>query len=422
MVVSRPRSRTDQKRTPKHPRERNTLMLPVVQRHWNMVMTNIITPESITSLMAIIYILSGICQPLLMTVCKQAGLADSSAQLYMLFYYLGPTIVLFYTLVQKSTCCQRLQSSQQDSTVSTTVIIKAGFVAVFDIVAQSFNYTGASNAGATIFAMIYASVTIWTAIFSRYWLHRNITHVQCIAILIVFCGLCITSFDSVSLGSDVVRGTIYILIGSCMHGATYVLSEAIMMTSHDDRHDSVVVPTVSSIDDNDRRPLPKRERLTYLENSGIQGMVACVGLLSWQIVYTIPRWDELIRQPTQAAGTTFVQAIGILLAFGLANLFHSLSFYYTVAHYPGGATSAGVMKGLQAVLVFVAAHYIYCKKNIDTSMCFTTMKFISLITVVGGVVIFRLGGSTYNKLGYTTIQTEDSRTAASSCHVRTTLL
>jgi EamA-like transporter family len=394
------------------------------------IAATIASPRVVTPLIAIIYILSGICQPLLMTVCKHAGLADSSAQLYMLFYYLGPAVVLFPTLFHR-TCCKlshpQQQYSNDDSAVSTAVVIKASMVAIFDIIAQSFNYTGASYAGATIFAMIYSSVTIWTAIFSRCLLHRNITYVQCIAILIVFCGLCITSFDSISLGSDVLRGTIYILIGSCMHGATYVLSEAIMMTSHE-RHNSnrntsgsAVALNVASID-NDQRPEQKRELLTFMENSGIQGLVACIGLLSWQIVYTIPRWDELIRQPTQTAGTTFLQAAGVLLAFSLANLFHSLSFYYTVAHYPGGATSAGVMKGLQAVLVFVVAHFIYCNRNNDTTMCFTTMKFMSLITVVGGVAIFRMGAShfessspTINKAGYTTIHTDDSCAISPSC-------
>lgn len=387
-----------------------------------MMNVKFISPGIKTSLMAVVYILSGICQPLLMTVCKHAGLADSSAQLYMLFYYFGPTLAVFPTFCKLSQPQQQRPQRQdnEETTVSKSVILKACMVAMFDIIAQSFNYTGASYAGATIFAMIYASVTIWTAIFSRCLLHRNINYTQCIAILIVFSGLCITSFDSISLGSEVVRGTIYVLIGSCMHGATYVFSEAIMMTSHGSNNcdiattsiDSVIVPvTLPSIDD-ERRPRQRRELLTYLENSAVQGVVACVGLLSWQMVYTIPHWNDLIRQPTQAAGTTFLEAVLILFAFSLANLFHSLSFYYTVAHYPGGSTSAGIMKGLQAVLVFVVAHLLYCHPNSDSSMCFTTMKFISLFTVVGGVAVFRWGGSMNNKAGYIPIQNDDSCTAA----------
>lgn len=49
---------------------------------------------------------------------------------------------------------------------------------------------------------------------------------------------------------------------------------------------------------------------------------------------------------------------------------------------------AGVMKGLQAVLVFVATHFLYCGKTGGSEMCFTNGKFSSLVTVVGGVFWF----------------------------------
>jgi hypothetical protein len=42
---------------------------------------------------AAFYVLSGVTQPLLMTVAKDAGLADPTCQLYMLFYQLGPASV-----------------------------------------------------------------------------------------------------------------------------------------------------------------------------------------------------------------------------------------------------------------------------------------------------------------------------------------
>jgi hypothetical protein len=104
-------------------------------------------------------------------------------------------------------------------------------------------------------------------------------------------------------------------------------------------------------------------------------------------VYTLPRWDTLIGQPMHAAGTSTLQAILLLVTFGLANLLHSVSFFHTLAHYPGGSTSAGVMKGLQAVLVFVVAHVLYCSQR-QTDACLSTIKFVSLITVVSGVVLY----------------------------------
>jgi drug/metabolite transporter (DMT)-like permease len=366
---------------------------------------------------AAIYILSGICQPLLMTACKSAGLADSSAQLYMLFYYAGPSLLLF-TIVPYPCRNTAIDTSQRSEShvhlrPSRTAIGKAVMVAIFDIVAQSFNYTGASLAGASIFAVIYSSVTIWTAVFSRIILHRSITRTQCVAIAIVFGGLCITGFDSMSLGSDVVHGAVLIFFGSCLHGATYVLSEAIMITS------SSIVSTSTTVNEVTNKSQLHRDLLTVFENSAVQGIVACIGLLLWQLIYTLPRWDVLILQPASAAGTTILQATILFVSFSVSNLLHSVSFYYTVAHYPGGSTSAGVMKGLQAVLVFVAAHMLYCGRNHsveNNSMCFSTIKVASLITVVSGVGLFRsesIRTSTQKtKNGYTIINNASSDSSA----------
>jgi hypothetical protein len=349
------------------------------------------TTTTTTLVAAAIYIASGICQPLLMTVCKNAGLADSHAQLYMLFYYAGPSCLLLTLLP----CCYNSSSNSSSSIdennsllrPSVSTILKASLIACFDIAAQSLNYTGASLAGATIFAMVYSSVTVWTAIFSRVFLGRILTRQQFCAVLVVFAGLCMTGLDSFTLGVDVAHGTILIFLGSCMHGATYVMSEAIMA-----KHTSTTTACAPLPGDNDMtatvsKNKTTRDLLSVRENSAIQGVVACSGLLVWQLVYTASRWDLLIRQPMTAAGTTVVQAACILTAFGLANLLHSFSFYHTLAHYPGGSTSAGVMKGLQAVLVFVAAHVLYCSST-NRDMCFSTPKFLSLVTVVGGVVLF----------------------------------
>jgi hypothetical protein len=130
-----------------------------------------------------------------------------------------------------------------------------------------------------------------------------------------------------------------------------------------------------------------RHHLLPHENSAIQAVVAFTGSLLWQVFYTAPRWQELILRPMLANGTTTVRAWTLLLAFGGANLFHSYAFYFTLAHYPGGSTSAGVLKGLQAALVFVAAHWFYCSTD-SPGMCFSLPKLFSLVVVTSGVVLY----------------------------------
>ena len=76
------------------------------------------------------------------------------------------------------------------------------------------------------------------------------------------------------------------------------------------------------------------------------------------------------------------------MAFAGMNMIHALTFFQTLRNFPGGATSAGVMKGLQAVLVFCFTHWLYCGRIGGEEMCFTRSKFVSLVTVCTGLVVY----------------------------------
>jgi len=201
-------------------------------------------------------------------------------------------------------------------------------------------------------------------------------------IITVFGGLVLTATDgSVQVGSDVARGLLLVLLGSAMHGLTYVLCETVMviLPHHDDSCEGLRSFLMGN---------PRDKRLTVLQNCAIQGIVAVVIMFVWQIIYTAPRYDELILEPMIQAHTTKLHAALVLGFFALSNLIHALSYFYTLRHFPGGATSAGVMKGLQAVLVFVVTDFFFCGRTGGTEMCFSTTKFVSLVTVVGGIILY----------------------------------
>ena len=214
--------------------------------------------------------------------------------------------------------------------------------------------------GPTIFAIIYSSVTIWTAVFSRILLKRVMNYYQWLNVVIVFGGLTITAFDSIALGENVLRGSIFITLGSAMHGLTYVMSEAVMTV----------------VDG----------KLTVIQNNIVQGSVAATVFLVWQLFYTVPHFDRLILHPMEEKSTPAWYAVILLISFGGANVIHSITFFHTLLHFPGGATSAGVMKGLQAVLVFACTNYLYCGRVGSREMCFSSWKLLSLISVSGGVL------------------------------------
>ena len=306
------------------------------------------TPTScVTYTNAGFYVLSGCSQPLIMTLMKSAGIADPGCQSYMPFYYLFPAAFILPVILNKE-WPQR------------TTIFKACGIATWDIDSTSMNYTGASLAGPTIFAIIYSSVTIWTAVFSQVFLGRVMSIWQWLMVVFVFCGLTLTATDSLKLGDDVARGSLLVLFGSAMHALTYVMSEAIMTRGDD--------------------------KLNVYQNTGIQGSVAAVAFVLWQMFYTVPHFEERIWEPMQEAHSSVAYAISLLVLFGFANLIHSVTFFHTLLNFPGGSTSAGVMKGLQAVLVFLFTHFIYCDKIGGSEMCFSRAKFLSLVTVCGGVL------------------------------------
>jgi len=298
---------------------------------------------------AAIYVLSGTSQPLLVALLTQAGLADPTCQLFMVFYYIMPALYIIPFLLRE----------RQPRWPHRYAIYKASGAAVWDIAAQALNFTGASMAGPTIFSIIYSSVTIWTAIFSKIFLGRTINGWQWLSILVVFIGLAVTATDSANMGDNVLRGSILVTVGSAMHGFTYVICEAVMTVGE--------------------------EKLTVEQNTFVQASVAGGLYLVWQLIYTLPHSSELIRIPMQNAGTNVWYALILLGGFGMANVVHSLTYFHTLLHFPGGATSAGVMKGLQAVLVFIFTNVLYCGTLGGSEMCFSNTKLVSFVTVCGGV-------------------------------------
>lgn len=225
-------------------------------------------------------------------------------------------------------------------------------------------------------------------------------------ILLVVIGLSITALDSFSVGTRIFIGACLILVGSSLHGMTYVLSEMIMttissITTKMEREDgnsssassSSVTASTSPIKNRDCTQRQRHQQImirpiSIRANCAIQGIVASIVLLLWQIIYTLPRLQSLILTPMAQAHTSPLHAMTILLAITFANLLHSVTFYVTLKHFPGGATSAGVLKGLQAVLVFGVGSIVLCGRWGGLEMCWSMMKFGSLVVVMCGILVY----------------------------------
>jgi hypothetical protein len=186
---------------------------------------------------------------------------------------------------------------------------------------------------------------------------------------------------------------------------TYVLSEMVMTSSlpNQSTETDSILP---SSEENSKKtvtgettmrfPRLRLEPISVRANCAIQGLVACLVFLLWQLLYTLPRFESLILAEMKSSGTTLIQALMILTLISLSNLLHSVTFYQTLKDFPGGATSAGVLKGLQAVLVFLVSSVLLCGRIGGLEMCWTQTKLLSLMVVVFGILLY--GISTTSKM------------------------
>ena len=153
-------------------------------------------------------------------------------------------------------------------------------------------------------------------------------------------------------GSSVFMGACMVVAGAAGHALSHVLSELISV---------------------------RGERLPSHVNCCVHGLVATAFVGLWQLCYTLPHWDR-IAGPMEDAGTDSHYAAVLLGAVALGNFVHAGSFFYLLTSI--GAVSAGVLKGLQAVIVFGLAHVMYCER--DQAQCITPVKGASLAIVVCG--------------------------------------
>eukprot|EP00439_Symbiodinium_sp_Y106_P008903 s253_g1.t1 len=297
------------------------------------------------------YVASGVSQPLLMSELRRAGLGDPRCQLYMVPYYAGMACTGLLHFFSKSKAATASFSLPQLATC-------AG-VALFGICAQSLNWTGNMLAGSSIFAVIYASVTIWSAVLSRLLLERVLTQCQWLSIFAVFSGLAVTGVDARSTGESIFLGTCMIGAGTVLHATCHVLSEMVSV---------------------------RGARIPAHLNASIQGLTGCAVVGAWQLTFTTSHWSR-ITEPMAEVGTSWLEASLLLAAVALGNFVHAGTFFYLLTRV--GAVSTGVAKALQGVAVFALSHLLYCRQ--DASQCFSPAKGLSLLIVTAGVVSYIRG-------------------------------
>ena len=327
--------------------------------------------------LALIFCISGVLQPTIVEFLTLSGAFDKSTLLIVLPNYIGMSFAIFsrYEVVH--------------NTLQFVVWRDMILLAIIDIVSQGLCLIGLVYAGSSIYIIIYSSTTIWAAIWSYFLLARQLICKQWSGIIIVVFGLSITAYDGKNSGSansdnsNIMIGIALILLGSSTHALTWVLIEKWTQQpnkSHTAAQNDVVAPELVS---------------------SLMGLFGTIFYTAWQIVYTIPRWEELVLDPIAERDGNIWHILFAYVLLAFMGYLHAVSFYHLLGHV--GSVATGVMKGVQSVAVLVLSHKAFC--DIEYSQCFTIFKGCALVVVLSGVYIYMANTT---KVTESSLSTDDS--------------
>ena len=292
----------------------------------------------------VLYVASGTLQPILIEVLTYNGACEKSTFLFILPTYVGMSMSILCNM-----------EALKHGKIRWP---KMGLLAVIELCSAALCFTGLICAGSAVFTVIYSSVTVYTALFSRLFFGRELHYMQWGGVFMVMLGLTSSSIGASFGGGegeeDTGIGIIMIIIGSMFHSLVYILSESIL------KSDDPVAPEFLG---------------------SFMGFVGVFVFGLWQVFYTIPRFQDLILDEIDAHDGDLRVIITTYILLVIINFIHGLCFYHLIKSV--GSTTTGILKGVQSVMVFVISHFAFCA--FQRSQCFTTSKGASLVVVVCGV-------------------------------------
>ena len=301
------------------------------------------------SFLLFLYVASGTLQPILIEVLTYNGACEKSTFLFILPTYVGMSMSLL---------------SNMDAIHHGKIRwLKMILLAIIELCSAALCFTGLVCAGSAVFTVIYSSVTVYTALFSRIFLGRELHYMQWGGVFMVMLGLTSSSVGASFGGSageeDVGIGIMMIIVGSMFHSLVYILSESIL------KSEDPIAPEF------------------------LGSFMGCVGVFVfglWQVFYTFPRFQDLILDEIDAHDGNMMVIISTYVILVIVNFIHGVCFYHLIKSV--GSTTTGILKGVQSVMVFVISHFAFCA--LQKSQCFTTAKGASLVVVVLGVSCYSM--------------------------------
>lgn len=114
---------------------------------------------------------------------------------------------------------------------------------------------------------------------------------------------------------------------------------------------------------------------------------SCIGILSvYMVLYTIPRWNELVSDNIKARGGNLHVIFFSFVWLVISQLAHALTYFMLLGSV--GAISTGILQSLRAILVFAFSSLLFCE--VQESQCYTLKRGLATLVVVAGVIYYSL--------------------------------
>ena len=233
-----------------------------------------------------------------------------------------------------------------------------------DFVSGCLLTTGLLMVGGGMFVVVYASTTVWTALWAR-WSGQHLSAGRWAGVLLVFAGMVLNSSqgleqaaaESVAASTLLVLGLCAVVVGTMLHAAMFVYSELAI----------------------------KQAQIDLLLLCAGMGLLESVTLSLWNLLLLATMGTTLYRPEEPPARDASSRELCLLYAgLTVINAVHAWAFFNMLEKV--GAVSSAVMKGLQLVLVFAFSVTFFCQ--MQATQCFTWSKATGVGVVALGLLVY----------------------------------
>lgn len=312
------------------------------------------TSKAITLLVVVVYVITGMMQPLMLNFIQNMGAAAKLALIFPIPVSLGEGLMIFMPLKSTESKYTKLESLYQYPKAIITMTL-------IDVFANIMTLTGQLMIGSGVYIVIYSSLTIWTALGSFFLLKRKLSLAMWLSVVVVTVGLAISGADAIKgSGASMLLGMAVALLGTMVHSCTYWVSEYFCISTTSSIHPRVL--------------------------AGYMGTLGACLLMTYVCTYTVPRWEGLFLEDIQERHSSIGTISAMYIFYILTCFAHLLAQFTAVVNV--GAVTVGINKAVSSIGVFVLSDIFFCRTQ--SNNCITTFKVISLVIVVCGVFAYTI--------------------------------